>query len=60
MSGIGDKAYMKGGFRGGFMGSATVSVLKGDTWILVQIIGTPKKGSEEALKAVVKKVSDAV
>ncbi|MBA3712890.1 MAG: hypothetical protein H0W76_10640 [Pyrinomonadaceae bacterium] len=59
LSGIGDKGYMSGGFRGGFMGSATVSVLKGDTWILVQIIGSPKKGSEEALKAVVKKVADA-
>ncbi len=60
LSGIGDKGYMSGGFRGGFMGSATVSVLKGDTWILVQVIGSPRKGSEEALKAVVKKVSDAV
>ncbi len=60
LSGIGDKGYMSGGFRGGFMGSATVSVLKGDTWILMQVIGTPKKGSEEALKAVVKKVADAV
>lgn len=60
LSGIGDKAYMSGGFRGGFMGSATVSVLKGDTWILMQIIGSPKKGSEEALKAVAKKVADAV
>ncbi len=59
LSGIGDKGYMSGGFRGGFMGSAMVSVLKGDTWILVQVIGTPKKGSEEALKAVVKKVADA-
>ncbi|MBA3442819.1 MAG: hypothetical protein H0T92_23470 [Pyrinomonadaceae bacterium] len=60
LSGIGDKGYMSGGFRGGFMGSVTVSVLKGDTWILMQIIGTPKKGSEEALKNVVKKVVDAV
>ncbi len=59
LSGIGDKGYMSGGFRGGFMGSAMVSVLKGDTWILVQVIGSPKKGSEEALKAVVKKVADA-
>ncbi|MDQ3255034.1 MAG: hypothetical protein M3R15_14220 [Acidobacteriota bacterium] len=59
LSGIGDKGYMSGGFRGGFMGSATVSVLKGDTWILVQVIGSPRKGSEEALKAVVKKVADA-
>lgn len=60
LSGIGDKGYMSGGFRGGFMGSATVSVVKGDTWILIQIIGSPKKGSEEALKAVAKKVADAV
>ena len=60
LSGIGDKAYMSGGFHGGFMGSATMSVLKGDTWILMQIIGSPKKGSEEAFKAVAKKVADAV
>ncbi|MEJ7712914.1 MAG: hypothetical protein WKF84_24495 [Pyrinomonadaceae bacterium] len=60
LSGTGDKAYMSGGFRGGFMGSATVSVLKGDKWILVQVIGTPKKGPEDALKAVVKKVADAL
>jgi hypothetical protein len=60
LSGIGDKAYMSGGFHGGFMGSVTVSVLKGNTWILIRVIGTPKKGSEEALKAVAKKVTDAV
>lgn len=60
MSGIGNKAYMSGGFRSGFMGRATVSVLKGDTWILMEIIGTPKKGLEEALKAVTKRVADAV
>jgi hypothetical protein len=60
LSGIGDKAYMSGGFRGGFMGSVTVSALKDNTWILIRVIGTPKKGSEEALKAVAKKVVDAV
>lgn len=60
LSGTRDKAYMKGSFGGGFMGSVMVSVLKNDTWVLVQIIGTPKKGSEEALTAVVKKVANAV
>lgn len=60
LSGIGDKAYLSGGFRGGFMGSATLSVLKNNSWILIQVIGTPKKGSEEALKAVAKKVVDAL
>jgi len=60
LSGIGDKGYMSGGFRSGFMGSAMVSVLKGDTWILMQVIGSPKKGSEEAFKAVAKKVADAL
>lgn len=56
LSGIGDKGYMSGGFRGGFMGRVTLSALKGETWILMEIIGTPKKGSEEALKAVAKKL----
>ncbi len=60
LSGIGDKGYMSGGFRGGFMGSAMVSVLKGDTWILMQVIGSPKNGSEETFKAVVKRVADAL
>ncbi len=32
LSGIGDKAYMSGGFRGGFMGSVTVSARKNDKW----------------------------
>lgn len=60
LSGIGDKGYMSGGFRGGFMGSAMISALKGDTWILMQVIGSPKNGSEETFKAVAKKVADGV
>ena len=60
LSGIGDKAYMSGGFHGGFMDSVTISVLKNETWILIRVIGNPKKGSEEVLKAVAKKVTDAV
>lgn len=60
LSGIGDKAYMSSGFRGGMMDSPVVSVLKGDTWILVQAHSNLRKGSEDALKAAAKKVADAV
>jgi hypothetical protein len=60
LSGIGDKGYLTGAFRGEFMGSTTtISVLKGDVWINIQVIGTPKKGSKEALKAVAKKAADS-
>jgi len=58
LSDIGDKAYMRGAFRGQFLGMVTVSVLKGDVWIVMDIVGTPQKGSEEALKVVAKKVAD--
>ncbi len=60
LSGIGDKAYVSGSFSGGMMDNPMVSVLKGDTWILVQAHTNLKGGSEEALKAVAKKVTDAV
>lgn len=60
LNGIGDKAYISGGFRGGMMDSPMVSVLKGDTWILVQAHTNLRQGSEDALKAAAKKVADAV
>jgi hypothetical protein len=60
LSGIGDKAYMTGAFRGEFMGSTTtISALKDDMWISIQVIGTPRKGSKEELKAVAKRVADS-
>lgn len=59
LSGVGDKAYMSGGFGGGMMNAPMVSAVKGDVWILVQAFSNSGGGSEDALKAVAGKVADA-